>query len=277
MTPPPDPAVPRVPPPRATGLPDDIDWDVVPPPPTSAFDRLQTRTAEAARSGTRRLPMGRRTAWLAVALVAVVAAALAGTWWLRRPGPEADHDLLVRFLATAPDFRPSYLTSDGEQAEAYVADVFGWPIGLPVLPGMRLVGVGEASLSAQLSVPAFRYEGPDGETAVVFVYDYVFLGQAENVLDLPDAAYDQLAAPEPVDARRLGSVYLVSWRERAVVYTAVTESQDVFERIGQAARKGDAPEAPDAAEPDAAEPDAAEPDAAEPQGAEPDAEASDAR
>ena len=263
MTPPPDPGVPtpRVPTPRAAGVTDDIDWDVVPPPPTSAFDRLQTRTAEVARSGTRRLPMGRRTAWLAAALVAVIAAAIGGAWWVRRPGPEADRDLLVRFLATAPDFRPSYLTSDGEQAEAYVADVFGWPIGLPALPGMRLVGVGEASLSAQLSVPAFRYDGPDGETAVVFVYDYVFLGQAETVLDLPEAAYDQLAAPEPVDARRLGSVYLVSWRERAVVYTAVTESQDAFERIGQAARDSDAPEAPDVPLPEAVEPDAEASDA----------------
>ena len=250
MTPRDPPARPPVAPGPPAGPPDDIDWDVVPPPPTSAFDRLQTRTAEAARSGTRRLPSRRRTLWLAAVLVAVVAAAVAGSWWARRAAPDAERDLLARFLATAPGFRPSYLTADDAQAEAYVADVFGWPVGLPALPGLRLVGVGEAALSPQHSVPAFRYDAPGGESAVVFAYDYVFLGQAEGVLDLPDAAYDQLAAPEPVDARRLGGGYLVSWRERAIVYTAVTESADAFERIGQAVRG--TPAAADAPDADAA-------------------------
>ncbi len=214
----------------------DIDWDVVPPPPTSAFDRIQTRTVQVARSSTRKLPAPRgRTAWVAAAFVAVFALAAAATWWVRRDAPDSDRDLLVRVIATAEGFQPSYLTADDEQAEAYVADVFGWPIGLPELPGLRLVGVGEASLSPQLSVPAFRYTGSDGEDAVVFAYDYVFLDRAEGTLDLPEAAYAKLAEPDPVDARRLGGAYLVSWRRRAVVYTAVTESEDVFERIGRAA------------------------------------------
>ena len=232
MTPPPNSGRPPSP-------PDDIEWDVVAPAPTSAFDRIQTRTVAAARASRRRLPPRSRTAWLVAGIAALVVVAAVATWWVRRADPGSDRDLLVGFSATAEDFEPTYRTADPEQAEAYVADVFGWPIGLPDVPGLRLVGVGEAALSSQLSVPAFRFEGASGDdaVAVVFAYDYVFLGQAEGTLDLPEATYAQLAEPEPVDTRRLGGAYLVTWRQRAVVYTAVTDSEDAFERIGQRARE----------------------------------------
>ena len=216
---------------------DEIDWDGVPPPPTTAFDRIQTRTVEVARSGRRRLPGSRRTAVLSAAVVAAVAAVLVAAWWVRRPPPGAEHDLLVRLAEASETFRPSYMTSDTRQAEAYVADVFGWAIEIPVLKGFRLGGVGEAALSPRLSVPAVRYDGPDGAPVVVFVYDYVFLDQARGALDLPEATYAQLAEPEPVDARRLGDASLVSWRRRAVLYTAVAASGDAVEQIGQAVRE----------------------------------------
>ena len=231
---------------------DEIDWDVVPPPPTTAFDRVQTRTVQVVRSGRRRLPESRRTAALVAGLALVMALALAATWWVRRPPPGADHDLLVRLAATSESFRPSYVTTSRAQAESYVADVFGWAIGLPEIPGFRLAGVGEAALSPQLSVPAVRYDGPDAATVVVFAYDYAFLEESSPALDLPEATYAQLAEPDPVDTRRLGDAALVSWRRRAVVYTAVTESDEAFELLGRAV----------AAPPDAAPPDAAPPDAA---------------
>ncbi|HEX8384561.1 MAG TPA: hypothetical protein VF576_00165 [Rubricoccaceae bacterium] len=230
-------------PPRPPSRPDDadIDWDVVPPRPTSAFDRLQTRTVQVARSAAPRLPQKGRTPLLVAGLVGLLAAGTVGAWWFRRVAPASDTDLLGRLSTTAAEFTPSYLTADDDQAEAYVADVFGWPIGLPELPGLNLVGVGEAALSPQLSVPAFRYEGDGGEATVVFAYDYVFLDQAEGTLDLPEATYAQLAEPEPVDTRRLGDAYLVSWRHRAVVYTAVTESEETFELIGRSVRGGGGP------------------------------------
>jgi hypothetical protein len=239
------------PPPKPTPPPADdaeIDWDVVPPPPISAFDRLQTRTVQVARSAAPKLPEAGRTPLLVAGLVALLAVGSGAAWWFSHDAASSDTDLLARLSTAAPAFTPSYLTADDEQAEAYVADVFGWPIGLPEMPGMALVGVGEAALSPQLSVPAFRYEGEDGVAAVVFAYDYVFLGQAEGSLDLPEATYAQLAEPEPVDTRRLGDGYLVSWRNRAVVYTAVTESEETFERIGRFVREADKPSRP---EPDA--------------------------
>jgi hypothetical protein len=224
---------------------DEIDWDVVPPPPTTAFDRIQTRTVAVARSSRRRLPESRRTAALVAGVLVAVTLSLVATWWIRRPPPGDDHDLLVRLTESSETFRPSYVTTDPEQAEAYVADVFGWDVGVPVLPGFRLAGVGEASLSPQLSVPAVRYDGPDGAPVVVFAYDYVFLDQAQGALDLPEATYAQLAEPVPVDARRLGDAALVSWRRRAVIYTAVTASDDAVERIGRAVRDADTPAVPD--------------------------------
>ena len=228
-------------PPDDRNAPDDIDWDVVPPPPTSAFDRIQTRTVAVARSSRQRLPRRRRAVWLTAGLVALVALTALATWWVRREAPGSDRDLLVAMAASAEGYDPSYRTADADQAEAYVADVFGWPIGVPAMPGLSLIGVGEAALSKELTVPAFRYVGPGDESALVFAYDYVFLGQAEGALDLPDATYAQLAEPEPVDTRRLGGAYLVTWRRRAVVYTAVTESAAVFERIGRGVRVPDAP------------------------------------
>lgn len=219
--------------------PDDIDWDVTPPPPTSAFDRLQTRTVTVARSSRRRLPESRRTLALVAGIALLVIVAATTMWWLRREEPLSDRDLLVRLAAVAEDFQPSVATANPNEAEAYVSDVFGWPIGVPAVSGMALVGVGEASLSPALSVPAFRFGGADGE-ATVFAYDYVFLGQAESTFDLPEATYAQLAEPDPVDSRRLGDAYLVTWRHRAVVYTAVTNSEDAFERLGRDARQGQA-------------------------------------
>ncbi len=225
--------------PRPTDDPaDDIAWDVVPPPPTTAFDRVQTRTAAVARASRRRLPESRRTRWLVLGIVLVAAIAAATTWWLRRPPPGSDHDLLVRFTTSAEAFRPAEATADAEAAEAYVDAVFGWSIQVPEMDALRLTGAGEAMLAPRLSVPAFRYETPDGDAVVVFAYDYVFLGEVEGTLDLPEATYALLAEPEPVDTRRLGQAYLVTWRHRAVIYTAVMESDAAFEQIGQAVRSG---------------------------------------
>ena len=219
--------------------PDDIAWDVEPPPPTTAFDRVQTRTVAVARASRQRLPESRRTRWLVAGIVLIVLITLATMWWLRRPPPGSDHDLLVRLAASADTFQPTHATNSTGEAEAYVADVFGWPIRLPTIEGLRLAGVGEAVLAPRLSVPAFRFETQDGDAVVMFAYDYVFLGEVEGTLDLPDATYALLAEPEPVDTRRLGRAYLVTWRHRAVIYTAVTESNAAFEQIGQAVRAGD--------------------------------------
>lgn len=206
----------------------DIDWDVVVPPPVSAFDRVQTRASSIARPGS---------PWRWVLLFVGVLGGLVGlAVVLQSPDPLAEGDLLAALAQSSQEFAPAFVTTTPRQAEEYVADVFGWPIRLPALPGLMLVGVGEAELTPEIALPAVRYDGPDDEWAVVFAYDYAFLDLMRGALDLPEAAYAQLAEPVPVDPRRLEGVYLVTWRERAVLYTAVTASEAAFERIGRKVR-----------------------------------------
>ncbi len=206
----------------------DIAWDVTVPPPVSAYDRVQTRAAAAVRSGS-------PWRWI-VLFVAVLAGLFATALLLRDADPTAEGDLLVSLAEAAEPFAPAFVTTTPEQAEAYVADVFGWPIRLPALDGLVLVGVGEAELTPEVALPAVRYDGPGDEWAVVYAYDYAFLDLTRGALDLPEAAYAQLAEPVPVDPRRVAGHYLVTWRERAVVYTAVTTSEAAFERIGRQVR-----------------------------------------
>ena len=146
-------------------------------------------------------------------------------------------DLLGRLGAAAPEFRPELVTVDASAAERYVLDAFGWPVSAPELPDLQLVGVGEASVlqteALDVSVPAFRYDDAQGESLVVFVYDYVLLDGAQGALDLPEPIYARLAEAPPVDSRRQSGLSFVTWRVRSVVYTAVTESEDVAERIAR--------------------------------------------
>lgn len=196
-------------------------------PPISAADRVQT---------PRRLPpltpaATRGAYWRAVVRVAIVAVLIgAVVWWLRRD-PGADTDLLGRFDEIAADFQPALLTVSGTQAADYVEQTSGFLVEPPELPGLQLVGVGYADLSPQSSVPAFRYDGADGETAVVYVYDYVFLDEIRGSLTLGEAVYASLANDPAVDTRRADDALFVTWRQRAVIYTAVTTDEPTFERL----------------------------------------------
>ena len=203
----------------------------------AAFDRVQTRPPVA--------PAPRRPAWrvlLAVALVAALGAALYLVW-----GPEPlgeSENLLAHLVESAAEFRPDLTTTRPDEAQAFVADQLGWAVPPPDLPALALVGaglavigqaeVGGAASPADVVVPAFRYEGADGEAAVVFVYDYITLDRVGASFDLPEPTYAVLAEPSPVDTRRIDEVYLVTWRRRAMIFSAATRSEAVFERIGQA-------------------------------------------
>lgn len=205
------------------------------PAPISAADRLQTRP------DTPRVPFtpaaSRRGYWRVVRLVAAIAVVAAILVWVfQREEGGSDNDLLDRLVAVEAGYQPDLLTVDNAQVARYIEDASGWIIDVPELPSLQVVGVGFADLTPQASVPAIRYDGADGSSAIVFAYDYVFLDSIRGGLSLPEAVYARLADDDAVDTRRLGEAYLVSWRQRAVVFTAVTRSEALAEVIADGVR-----------------------------------------
>lgn len=214
------------------------DTPSLPPeaPAVSAFDRVQSRPDdENERGGLRPL--------LVLVLVLV---GLAIAWALlgREPADERAN-LLVHLVDAADAFQADLATTRPVEAEAFVYETLGWSVPPPDLPGLALVGAAVAAIgqvetdapggpALDVVVPAFRYEGDSGETVIVFAYDYITLDRTRPTLDLPEAAYSVLAEPTPVDTRRADDAYLVSWRVRAMIFTAVTRSDDVFDRVAQA-------------------------------------------
>ena len=207
-----------------------------PPPALSAADRLQSRPAEPASRERSALPP--RLSWTRLLVFGVVGAliATAAVVWMDRAGE--DTDLLGRLVEASDEFQPDLVTTNPDQAAGFVMDAFGWPVGVPDLPDLQLVGVGEAAVlstpALEVGMPAFRYDGLDDESVVVFVYDYVLLDGAAGALVLPDPMYARLAEDPPVDVRRQSGYYVVTWRERSVLYAAVTEDEATSERIAQA-------------------------------------------
>lgn len=206
---------------------------------TQAYDRVQNRTG--AHAADQQFP------WRPVGVVGLVCLVLGVAWWFVRSGdPAASDNLLVHLIEAAETFQPDIATTRPEEAEAYVYTELGWAVPPPDLPGLALVGVGLATVGEAASgsanaspqpvvLPTFRYEGASGERAYIFVYDYITLDRVRHAFDLPEATYAVLGEPTPVDTRLTGDTYLVTWRVRAMIFTAVTSSEEVFERIGQAA------------------------------------------
>lgn len=204
----------------------------------AAYDRVQTRVgAEDGRQ---------RPLWRTLLVAALVVGALAAAYWFFAPRPVGESGNLLAHLVTSADewdLGAEFQTGDVEEAQAFVLDQLGWAVAPPALPDLTLVGVAVAAIGqaevgsatpADVVVPAFRYVGDGDEAAVVYAYDYITLDRIGASFDLPDATYAVLAEPSPVDPRRLDDAFLVTWRRRAILFTAVTESESAFERIGQA-------------------------------------------
>lgn len=200
-----------------------------------AFDRVQTREDSAAPTGG---------AWRPVALAALVLVGIAATAWWIWPDEESANDVLVHFVETADTFRPDLGTTRPDEARAAVLDALGWDVMPPDLPALAIVGVGIPTIGAvqpssaiepvAVQVPTFRYEGTDGERAVVFAYDYILLDRVRQSFDLPDGTYAGLSEPSPVDSRVVQGQFAVTWRRRSMIFTAITPDEDVAERIRQA-------------------------------------------
>ena len=81
--------------------------------------------------------------------------------------------------------------------------------------------------------PTFRYVGVGSESVVLYAYDYAQLDRASEWLILPQGVFARLAEETPFDTRRLDATgdYAITWRRRAVVFTAITSSEEVVERL----------------------------------------------
>ena len=206
----------------------------------AAFDRMQTEPDEMPAAPPRRTVPAWRAALVAVLLAVAIGAAY---WWLR-PGATEQEDLLVVLAEAADEFRPEQATTVPDQAQRFVLETLGWSISPPDLPSLALVGVGLPSIGevrptpsaapAEIQVPAFRYEGSAGERAVLFAYDYILIDRIQAEMDLREGTYAALSEPTPVDSRFVDGVYVVTWRVRAMIFSAVTTDEAVADGIRKA-------------------------------------------
>ncbi len=202
-----------------------------------AFERTQTAAPP--------VPPGRRVpAWRAAAAAVVLALVVGLAAWWFRPGPTQAGDLLEVLTEEAADFVPEQRTTDPEQARTFILETLGWSVAPPDLPSLALVGVGvpsigsiretSASAPADVQVPAFRYEGVAGARAILYAYDYILLDRVRAQMDVPEGTYAALSEPTPVDSRVVGGVYVVTWRARAMIFSAITDNEEVADQIRQA-------------------------------------------
>jgi hypothetical protein len=186
-----------------------------------AYDRVQSPTP----AGGLRSPGALRRIALALALVGV---GLLATYFFLRPGGgagEAPPDLLELAALHAEEVELLERTDDLDLAQAFIYEEFGWPVRVPVLPGTRLLGVGIEELTDGVEVPVLQYQPDEGSPVTVFLFDYAFLDAAAGHVQLAPPIYARLAEDEPVDVRRVEDAYLVLWRRRAAIYTAVTTDE----------------------------------------------------
>ena len=200
-----------------------------------AFDRVQTRVGP-----TPQPPRSLRTGLIALVVLVAGAGAVAWALWPTETGTES---VLETLAVSADEFRPDLGTTDPEAAQSLVLDALGWHVAPPDLPALAIVGVGVPSIGSvqpsagttpsDVQVPAFRYEGTGGERATVFAYDYILLDRVGPSFDLPDGTYAALSEPTPVDSRVVEGQFVVTWRRRAMLFSAVTPDEGVAERIRQ--------------------------------------------
>ncbi len=206
----------------------------------AAFDRMQTEPDELPPPRPRRTVPAWRAALVAVLLAAAIGAAYV---WLR-PGASEAEDLLVVLADAADEFQPEQVTTVPDQARMFVLETLGWSISPPDLPSLALVGVGLPSIGeirptpssapAAIQVPAFRYEGAAGQRAVLFAYDYILIDRIQDEMDLREGTYAALSEPTPVDSRVVDGVFVVTWRVRAMIFSAVTTDEALADGIRKA-------------------------------------------
>ena len=198
-----------------------------------AFDRVQTPAERDPK------PRAVRP----VVLVVLVLLGVAATVWFLQADEVGSDSFLVRLVERTATVRPDLATTVPSEAQGLVLDELGWSVPPPDLPGLALVGAavtavgdvkpGAALAAVPVEVPMFRFEGAGGERAHVYAYDYILLDRIGAAFDLPEATYAVLSEPTPVDSRVVEGSYVVTWRERAMIFSAVTPDEAVAERVLQ--------------------------------------------
>ncbi len=187
------------------------------PPDHPAYDRVQTLSESdtVPRRISRRLVVG----------VLVVLALFVCAYFVFRSISERGNespDLLTLAANSSEDVQLDVLTEDLDEAEDYILGEFGWPIRVPVLAESRLVGVGVDEVTDGVELPVLQYASGDSEPVTVYVYDYAFLDAAAGRLSIASPVYARLAEDDGVDVRRVDDYYVILWRRRAVIFTAIT-------------------------------------------------------
>ena len=200
-----------------------------------AYGRVQTPAETDVDSNVAARMLNRRI----VISVLIFATALLVAYLIVRSsggGSSDSPDLLTLAASNASSVRLEVLTEDLDEAEDYILGEFGWPIRVPILAGSRLVGVGVQEIVEGVELPVLQYATSEGEPITVYVFDYAFLDAAEGRLSLAPAVFARLAEDDGVDVRRVEESYIILWRRRAVIYTAVTHEDPT--PIAEGLRRG---------------------------------------
>ena len=206
----------------------------------AAFDRMQTEPDELPPPPRRSAP-----AWR-VALVALLLAVVAGAafWWLR-PGAAEQEDLLVVLAESADGFRPEQATTvPGPGPDVRAGNAGAGRSRRPTCPRSRWWASGcrpsaksarrrrrrrrrsrcrrSATRGWPASAPCCSPTTTSSSTAS---------RPRWTCVRGPTPA---LSEPTPVDSRVVDGVYVVTWRVRAMIFSAVTENETIADAIRQA-------------------------------------------
>ncbi len=166
------------------------------------------------------------------ALVAVLIVLLAGLLgWLawqgtrpdRSPVPARPSDLIRRSVELAASLSVEQPLTRPAEAERYLARQ-GWRVVVPDIADARLVGLAQAPVLPDLSVPVLLFEDrTSGRTLAVYLYSYALLDRYRDRITLNPDVLRQIEEEQHFDLHVLGRQQVLVWRYRDDIYVAVTE------------------------------------------------------
>ena len=165
-------------------------------------------------------------------LVAVLIVLLAGLLgWLAwqgtrpasSPSPARPSDLIRRSVELAASLTVEQPLTRPAEAERYLARQ-GWRVVVPDIADARLVGLAQAPVLPDLSVPVLLFEDrTSGRTLAVYLYSYALLDRYRDRLTLNPDVLRQIEEEQHFDLHVLGRQQVLVWRYRDDIYVAVTE------------------------------------------------------
>ncbi len=164
-----------------------------------------------------------------VALLIVLLAGLLGwlAWQSTRPNgsPSSTHssDLIRRSVELVASLSVEQPLTRPAEAERYLARQ-GWRVVVPDIADARLVGLAQAPVLPDLSVPVLLFEDrTSGRTLAIYLYSYALLDRYRDRLTLDADVLRQIEEEQHFDLHVLGRQQVLVWRYRDDIYVAVTE------------------------------------------------------